>query len=339
MRRIGVGIIGVGKAGRAQLEAILRLGFAELRAIAVRDGERARGLCEEFGIARSFGDYREMLDDPGIEVLHNCTPNHQHFAINRAILESGKHLVSEKPLGLDSAESLILWRLAGEGKAVNAVNFVYRHHALVQHLRGMIEAGELGTIRAVSGAYLQDWLLYDSDYDWRVEAALGGASRAMADIGSHWVDLAQFLLGRNVVEVCADFATFVPRRAKPGAGGPTMVEVDTEDYAAVLCRFEGGAHGSFTVSQASAGSRLGLWIQVDGSLASARWSQERAHELWIGHRDRANEVIVSHPSLLNARALACCRVDGEGIERWPDAQKSMIAAVYRSILEGAEPSY
>ncbi len=342
MKHIGVGIIGIGNIGRAHLEAVRRLGYAEIRGISVRDESRGRAICEDFAIARLHTDYRGLLADPSIEVVHNCTPNPEHFRINRDIMAAGKHIISEKPLTLDSSQSLVLRDLANASGLVHAVNFVYRHHALVQHLRGMIEAGELGAIHSVSGSYLQDWLLYEGDYNWRIEAGLGGPSRAMADIGSHWIDLAQFLLGRNVAEVCADFATIHPRRARPASGQgakAAMIEVDTEDYAAVLLRFEGGARGSLAVSQVSAGNKLGLWIQVDGSKASARWEQERAHELWIGHRDAPNERLVSHPGLLNTRGKACASVEAGRVERWPEAQKSMVNSVYQTILESASPSF
>lgn len=215
MRRLGVGIVGAGRAGLAHLEAVRRLGGAEVVAIAVRDDERAREIQDRYCVPRRYADYRALLEDPRVEVVHDCAPNAAHFEINRDVLESGSHLLSEKPLGVSSAETRILRDLAEARGAVAAVNFPYRHHACAQHLRGMIEAGELGSIYAVTGAFLQDWLLLESDYDWRVEASLGGPSRALADIGSHWLDLASFLLGRGAVEVLADLATFVATRRKP----------------------------------------------------------------------------------------------------------------------------
>ena len=340
MRRLGIGVVGAGRAGRAHLEAIRRLGgMAEIVAVAIRDDRRAAEIQESFAIPRRYADHRELLQDPRVEVVHDCAPNAAHFAIDRDAIEAGRHVLSEKPLGLDSAETRALCELARSRGVAAAVNFPYRHHVLAQHLRGMIEAGELGRIYAVTGAYLQDWLLLDTDYDWRVEASLGGRSRALADIGSHWLDLATFLIGSGVAEVFADLATFLPTRLRPGPrrGEAAPIRVDTEDYASLLLRFEGGARGAFSVSQASAGHKLGLWIQIDGSLASARWEQSRADELWIGRRDRPNEILVAHPSLLNARGRACASGGGGPRERWPDAQKNMIAAFYRGILDATEP--
>jgi predicted dehydrogenase len=340
MKRIRVGIIGIGYIGGAHLEAIRRLGYADVEAIAVRNEERAKSLREFYGIPRSYGDYRDMLADPRIDVVHDCTPNMEHFRINRDVLLAGKHLLSEKPLTVDSRDSAELVELLKTREVCNAVNFVYRHYSIVQHIRGMIENGELGEIYAIHGAYLQDWLLRDTDYNWRVEARLGGPSRAIADIGSHWCDLAQFLLGQDISEVCADLATFIPARmdtSTKGAAG-RLVKVDTEDYGSVLLRFSGGARGSFSVSQVSAGRKLGLTLEINGSEASVGWDQERADRLWIGRRDRPNEELLMHPGLLNERGRSRRLHDGAS-ERWPDAQKNMIDSFYRTILHGDEPRY
>lgn len=339
MRRIRAGLIGVGKIGLVHLEALRRLGYAEAAAVVVRDEARAKALCGYYGIPKYYPDYADLLADPGIEVVHDCTPNIEHFRINRDALLAGKHVLSEKPLTVDSRESAELVGLADRTGLHTGINFLYRHYAVVQHLRGMIEEGLLGDIRVVHGEYLQDWLLHDTDFDWRVRPEIGGPSRAMADIGSHWLDLASFLAGRKIEEVFADTATFLPFRTEPspdGKGEGRRIRVDTEDYGAALLRFEGGARGVCTVSQVSPGRKIGLSIQVDGSLASARWCQDSPDRLWIGHRDRPNEDFVLHPSLLNRRGRSVRSYSG-GLERWPEAQKNMIDSLYRSILDGEEP--
>lgn len=341
MGRIRVGIVGVGRIGLAHLEAARRLGYADVTAVAVRDEVRAKGLCEFYGIPRYYSDYRDLLADPDIDVVHDCTPNREHFRINRDALLAGKHVLSEKPLTVDSRESAELVELADRTGLHTGINFAYRHYAAVQHFRGMIEEGLLGEIRAVHGEYLQDWLLYDTDFDWRVRSELGGPSRAMADIGSHWLDLASFLTGRRIGEVFADTATFLPFRIEPDPerkGEGRRIAVDTEDYGAALLRFEDGIRGVCVVSQVSPGRKIGLSIQVDGSLASARWCQDAPDRLWIGHRGRPNEDFVLHPALLNRRGRSVLSYAG-GPERWPEAQKNMIDSFYRSILDGAEPLY
>jgi len=336
-KRIRVGIIGIGNIGAAHLEAVRALGYADAAAIAVRDAARAKELCAAYSIPTYYTDYREMLADPDIDVVHDCTPNTAHFRINKDCILAGKHLLSEKPLTALALESAELLELAKSRGIFTAVNFVYRHYPQVRRMRGMVERGELGTIYAIHGAYLQDWLLFDSDYDWRVEAAVGGPSRAMADIGSHWCDLARFLLGQDISEVCADLATFVPVRTRILSGEPRVerrVAVDTEDYASVLARFSGGTRGCFTLSQASAGRKLGLSLEIDGSKASAYWNQESADRLWIGRRDGPSEESGTGQGS-----------SGEG-DRGRDpragkreAQKDLIDAFYRTILHGDDRRY
>ncbi len=340
MKRIRAGVIGVGNIGNAHIEAIRRLGYADVAAICVRDEARAKDLCTFFDIPKFYTDYREMLQDPEIDVVHNCTPNTAHFQINKDIIISGKHILSEKPLTVYSSESEELLGLLKTHNVHNSINFVYRHYSLVQHVKGMIESGALGDIYAIHGTYLQDWLLYDTDYNWRVDVKLGGPSRAMADIGSHWCDLAQFLLGQDISEVCADLATFIPVREDSGSGAAPgrRVAVDTEDYASALLRFSKGARGSFTVSQVSAGSKIGLSFGIDGSKASVRWEHGQADRVWIGHRDSPNEELVMHPGLLNERGRNTTARGGKS-ERWPDAQKNMIDSFYRTILHDDEPRY
>ena len=325
MERIRVGVIGVGKIGRAHIEAVKRLGYADVAAIVVRDETRAKELCGRYDIPKYYTDYAGLLADPDIDVVHNCTPNKAHFAINRDCVLAGKPILSEKPLTTSSRESAELASLAKARNVKSAVNFVYRHYSAVRLLRTMIGRGELGEIYAIHGEYLQDWLLFDTDYDWRVEAALGGPSRAMADIGSHWCDLAQFLVGQDIAEVCSDLATFVPSRAAPktAVSPARRVAVDTEDYGSALLRFGGGARGSFTVSQVSAGRKTGLTIAIDGSLASARWEHSRPDRLVIGRRDRPEEDLFA----------------GATTERVPEAQRNMIDSFYRTILYGDAPLY
>jgi len=341
MKRIRAGIIGMGGIGLAQLEAVRRLGYAEVAAVAVRDREKARGLCDFYGIPKSYTDYRELLADGDIDVVHNCTPNDIHFSINRDIILAGKQVLSEKPLTIDSGDSRELLRLLESHNVKNAVNFVYRHYSMVRHARGMIEGGELGEIYAIRGTYLQDWLLYDTDWNWRVDESAGGPSRALADIGSHWIDLARFLLGAEIVEVCADLATFLPTRKQLVSSNPPVsrnVDVKTEDYGSVLMRFERGIRGQFTVSQTSAGRKLGLSFDIDGSKASLHWEHDQADRLWIGHRDSPNGELILHPGLLNEAGRHAGLRDGK-VERWPEAQKHMIDSFYRDLLEGGKRRY
>lgn len=349
MRTIRAGIVGVGKIGRAQIAAVRSIDFADVAAIAMRDPERAAAMASELKISTHYRDYRDLVADPDVDVVHVCTPNSSHFEICKAAIVAGKAVLCEKPLTISAKESEELLALAISRNVKTAVNFVYRHYAAIQALRDIISRGALGDIYTVHGEYLQDWLLYDSDYDWRVESSVGGASRAMADIGSHWCDLACFLTGEKIVEVCADLATFLPRRRRPGgraagradtsggSDGPagagqfagaepcdsasSLVDVDTEDYGSALLRFAGGIRGCCTVSQVSAGGRTGPSIQADGSKASAQWSYGNPELLVIRKRHEPDTILeYSNP-----------------VQNRLQAQKAMIESFYSALSERASP--
>ena len=291
MEKIKVGIIGTGFIGPTHIEAIRRLGFVEVVALAETSQEQAERKAAELGIPKAYGDYREMLSDSEIQVVHNCTPNHVHFAINKEIILAGKHVISEKPLAMNSEESAELLALAQKQGVVHGVNFNYRQHASVQNLRAKIANGDLGKVNLVHGSYLQDWLLYETDFNWRLAPEVGGKSRAVADIGSHWCDTVQFVTGKKIVEVFADLATVIPVRKKAIGSVATFstqstedveyedVSINTEDYASVLVRFEDGSRGVFTVSQVSAGRKNRLSFEINGSKSSVYWNQEEPEKL------------------------------------------------------------
>ncbi|EXX89433.1 dehydrogenase, partial [Paenibacillus darwinianus] len=283
MRKIRAAIMGAGFIGKAHIEAIRRLGFVDIVAVVQQGQSRAEELAAELHIPKAYGNYLDMLQDEEIDVVHNCTPNHLHYETNKQVLLHGKHLLSEKPLTLTSEEARELYRLAEQKERVTGVHFNYRQFPMVQHLRGMVLDGELGDIRVVRGHYLQDWLLYETDYNWRIEPEYGGAARAIGDIGSHLYDLGQYVSGLRVSEVLTDMSTVIPTRYKPLKGASTFgggedrgepVAIRTEDYCSILVKFEGGAHGVFTVSQVSAGNKNALELTLDGSFASGNWKQE-----------------------------------------------------------------
>lgn len=237
-------------------------------------------------------------------------------------------------------------KLAKEKKLVNAVNFNIRFYPLSHQARQMVQSCAIGEVYIVQGSYLQDWLLLPTDWNWRLEPELGGDMRAVADIGSHWLDLTQFITGQDVVAVSADFKTFVPLRQKPTTpidtfSGKLQKAVDyveqpihTEDYATVLLRFRGGAHGVLTVSQVSAGRKNRLAYEIDGSKSALAWDSERPNELWIGHRDRPNEIMMKDPSLLAPEVRQYVSYPGGHNEGFPDTFKQLYASVYRYIQAG-----
>ncbi|RJP72754.1 MAG: gfo/Idh/MocA family oxidoreductase [Candidatus Abyssobacteria bacterium SURF_17] len=347
MRKIRAGVIGTGFVGPAHIEAVRRSGIGEVIAIAGSSEKVAKAKASELGIDRAYGNYMDLIKDSDVQVVHNCTPNNLHLPINRAAMAAGKHIVSEKPLALDSREARLLLNAAQRSGVVHAVMFNYRHYPLVAHLRAVVQAGELGKIFAIHGSYLQDWLLYESDYNWRVDPALGGPTRAVADIGSHWCDLVQFITGLKITEVTADLQTVLPTRQKSvttvGSFGrlttPRQVEVrvTTEDYASMLFRFQHDARGALTISQVSAGRKNRLFFQIDGSAKSAAWDQEQPETLWFGFRDRPNETMVKEPAILKREARQYAHYPGGHGEAWADGVKNFMCDVYRYISQGKKP--
>ena len=350
MSQVNVAIIGSGFMGAAHLDALRRVPGVQVVAIASVDTPRAKELAEQFGIGHVTSDWRELLGRADVHAVHNCTPNNLHFEVNKALIEAGKHVLSEKPLTMTSAESGELVRLARQKGVVAAINFNYRGYPLVQQARGMVERGELGELFLVHGHYLQDWLLYETDYNWRLESAVSGASRAMGDIGSHWFDLVQFITGRHVRRVFAHLFRVHQSRKKPKQevetykgkeqGAPQeydQVSIDTEDGGFVLLELDGGLRGSLVVSQVSAGRKNRQWIEVDGSKSALSWDQEQPNTLWIGHRDRANERLIKDGSLLDANARGYAHYPGGHPEGYPDGPRNLFRNLYRYIASGKKP--
>lgn len=344
---INVGIIGSGFIGPAHIEALRRLGFVQVVALCDGTLEQAQEKALALNIPHAYGNVEELLAHPDLHVVHNCTPNHLHAQINRQILRAGKHVFSEKPLCMTPEEAHELVELAEQAGVVHGVSFVYRQFAMVRQAQSMMREGSLGRLFASHGSYLQDWMLLDTDYNWRVDAALGGASRAVADIGSHWCDTVQFVTGRRIVEVMADLSIVWPTRKANVAGNSTFTQEDsavfenkavtTEDFGSVLFRFDDGSKGCFSVSQVSAGRKNRLSFEINGSEKSVAWDQEVPQQLWIGHRSQANQTLSDDPGLMNRDAADSAHFPGGHIEGWPDAFKNMMAQFYRAVQTGVMP--
>jgi predicted dehydrogenase len=346
MKTIKAGIIGTGFIGPAHVEAARRLGFVEMIALCEANDELARAKAAALHIPKAYGDVDAFLADKAVEVVHNCTPNHVHFDISKKIMAASKHVISEKPLAMNTKESKELVTLAARAGVVNAIDFNYRYYPLVQEAKAMVESGKFGDLFHANGSYTQDWLYLATDWNWRLVPEFSGESRAVADIGSHWCDCIQFITGLKIVKVCADFATIHKNRMKPKKEVETYsgkmlepsdyeaVPINTEDYASVLIQFSNGAHGSFTVSQCFAGRKNRLFYELSGSKCSLVWNQERPNEMWIGYREKANEVLIKDPSLLSPRARAYAHYPGGHPEAYPDGLKNFLLRVY-SYIAGA----
>lgn len=346
---INVGIIGTGFIGPAHIEALRRLGNVNVTAICDSSQASADARARELNVPHAYGDVAAFLQHEGLQAVHNCTPNHLHAEINRQILRAGKHLFSEKPLCMTVAEARELVELAEQAGVVHGVSFVYRQFAMVQQAASMVRHQQLGRLFSAQGSYLQDWMLEETDYNWRVDAEKGGASRAVADIGSHWCDTIQFITGRKIVEVMADLSIVWPTRKASlnnaaTFGAPdeaTQYEsrkVSTEDMGFVLFRFDDGSKGCFSVSQVSAGRKNRLSLEVNGSLSSLAWDQEVPQQLWQGHRHNANQLLTDDPTLMNPEVASRARFPGGHIEGWPDAFRNMMQQFYQAVEQGAPPA-
>jgi len=340
---IGTAVIGSGFIGTVHIEALRRIGV-RVTGLLEASPELGARRAAELGLPRAYASLDEVLADPAVQVVHVTSPNELHYPQVKAVLAAGRHVVCEKPLALTSAESRELVSLAAQSGLVNAVNFNIRWYPLNQHVATMVAAGELGDVRYVTGRYFQDWLLFDTDWNWRLESDQGGALRAVGDIGSHWLDLTSFLTGLRVEAVMAELTTFIPVRQKPA--GPVLtfsteraadtipVEIHTEDTASVLLRYEGGARGSVNISQLSPGRKNSLAYQIDGSSSAVAWDSEQPDSLWIGHRDRPNEQLLRNPALMNADGAAAARLPGGHVEGFADTFGAVFSAVYADVLAG-----
>ena len=347
MKQLGMGLVGPGFVGAHHIDAVRRLGYVDVVAIAASSAASARRKADALGVPRAYGSFEDLIADPDVHVVHNTTPNHLHVPVILAALAAGKHVISDKPLATTAADARRLLDAANKAGVVHAVTFNYRGNPLVQQAREMIAAGELGPVHFVHGAYLQDWLLEATDFSWRLEPDKGGESSAVGDIGSHWCDLVQHVTGHRIVEVLADLTTVVDTRLKPsasteafarggGAAGET-VRIRSEDLASILVRFDNGAKGSVSIGQVCAGHKNGLWFETSGRQASLRWEQERQNELWIGRRDAANAVLAKDPSLLAPGARAYAHLPGGHQEGWADAFCNVMRDVYGFIVAGKRP--
>lgn len=343
MKTIKAGIVGLGFIGKQHIEAVRRIPGVEIIAGADPNPEM-EGWCRENGIAGYYRDYKEMLQKENLDAVHDCTPNHMHYEVNLEILRAGCHVYSEKPLTLEPESSYRLCMLAREKNRRAGVNFNYRNNVMVQEMRGRILSGRLGEFSHIQLEYLQDWLLHDTDFDWRVRKSAGGASRAVADIGSHCFDTLQYILGEKITAVYARFHRQYPFRKCCGKtitfsesspdGAYESVPVENEDGAAVLFRLEGGMTGSLVVSQVCAGKKNGLKVLIGGTGESMEWNQENPDKLWIGHRSVGNEVIFAGQQYMTEYAKPFATLPNGHPVGWSDALANGMREFYSSI--GAE---
>lgn len=341
---INAGVVGVGFIGTAHVEALRRIGVNVVGVVG-SSPERARLKAEAADLPLVYDSIEDLAADPIVDAIHIATPNNVHHSQVIACLDAGKHVICEKPLAVSVEQSADLVARAAATSLVNAVCFNLRFYAHVLQARQMVASGDLGDVNLVTGRYFQDWLLKDTDWNWRLVPEEAGELRAVADIGSHWLDLIRFMTGQNVTEVMAELHTFVPVRRHPAGPVETfagtsddadLIEepMTSDDAASIMLRFENGATGLAAISQVSAGRKNSIQFEIDGGQSSVSWDSENPDLLLIGHRDRANELLNRDPSLVAPSVAAHIGYPGGHVEGYPDTFRALFASVYRDIAAG-----
>ncbi|MEO6802763.1 MAG: Gfo/Idh/MocA family oxidoreductase [Granulicella sp.] len=342
LKKIRVAILGTGFMGRVHTEALRRLGNIEVVGVAGSSTARARAFADEVSIERATGDYREYVEDPDVDVIHICSPNEFHYEQTMASLSAGKHVLCEKPLASSVEQGREMLALAQEKDLAHCTLYNVRSYPQVQQMRQMRIADELGEIRFIQGTYSQDWLFYDTDWNWRIES---GKSRTFADIGTHWCDLAEFITGLKITSMCADLEVFIKIRKRPK--GPvetfqgktlrpdqyTEVPIRTEDFGAVLFEMGGTTRGCMTASQVSVGRKNRLFMEIFGTKASVVWDAERPDELWIGHREKRSEILLKDSVLFEEGARSFADLPGGHSEGYDDTFKQTFRRFYQVVAD------
>lgn len=345
-KRLKVGVAGLGFIGPAHIEGIRRIGDEVIGVVGV-DLAEAQAKAAELSIQKAYPDFDAMIADPEIDVVHICSPNYLHYRQAAQAIEAGKHVVCEKPLTVTAEESAALVALAQGKKLACSVNYNLRYYPVNFEAREVVRSGAVGKVHSIHGSYLQDWLLLPTDWNWRLLSKEGGALCAVADIGSHWMDLVMFLTGLTITEVMADLGTSIPVRRRPIGRVETFegklsgtekqyedVPVSGDDFANLLFHFDNGAKGSLVVSQVSAGRKNSLKYEIDGAQSSVAWNSETPDELWRGYRERYNEVLIKDPSLMHGAARGVASYPGGHTEGFPDTFKQLARQVHDYIRAG-----
>ncbi len=335
--------------GKVHAENVRRLGNVEIAAVVGSRQETADKFAEAMSIPFATSDLNVVLENREIEAVHICTPNVDHFPMSLAAIEAGKAVLCEKPMTMTVAEARELVAAAKAKNAVNCVQHNLRYYPVVQQMRQMIASGELGEILIVQGTYSQDWLLYDTDWNWRLDAKSNGKLRVMGDIGSHWMDMIQHLTGQEITELCADLSIFHKNRKRPKGSVETFsgkkatdaevdsFPIDTEDFGMVLLHLGERTRGAFTVSQMSAGCKNYFAFQIFGTKAGVAWNQEQPDTLWIGHRNEPNQILIKDASLFHPAAASFADLPGGHSEGYDDSHKQVFKRFYAKVADAKAP--
>ncbi len=335
MKKFKTAVIGTGFIGVVHIEALRRLGNVEV--VAICDTFNVEEKAKQLYIDNTFTDYKKMIDQLDLDFVHVCTPNNTHYPIAKYALENNINVVLEKPLTLNIKEAKELAELAESKNLINAVNYHNRLYPACAYAKTLVEQGKIGNVFSVNGTYIQDWLLYDTDYSWRLNSNESGLTRAVADIGSHWMDLVEYITGNKITEVFAEFKTVHPRRKKSLGETKTfstnksdnyeLIDIDTEDMAMIMYRFDNGAIGNATFSQMSAGIKNRIEMLLSGDKASLEWNLANLTDVQIRYRDKPTEII-SKDTILMPEVKDLIDYPSEHMEGFPDAFKQVFKQVY-----------
>ena len=341
--QLRVAVAGTGFIGAVHARSA-RLAGARLVGVAASTPERSEAAAAQLGADRAYPSAEALATADEVEVVHICTPNHLHVPLAEAALAAGKHVVCEKPLALDASSARRVVQLAEESGRLAAVPFAYRYYPTVREARERVRTGATGPLWLLHGTYLQDWMLRPDDDNWRVESDLGGASRAFADIGSHWCDLAEFVSGHRVTRVCARVMTALPERRHgapraafaPSDGGGEIRQVGTEDAALIQFETDRGAIGSAVISQVSAGRKNRLWLELDGAEEALVFDQESPESLWCGRRE-ATTILRRDPATLSPPAARLAFLPAGHPQGYADCFDLFVADAYAAVAGGEAP--
>lgn len=347
MKIYRAGVVGTGFVGLIHIETLRRLSNVEVAAIA--DPISAEQTAQKMNVPLAYTNYKEMIDRAQLDVVHICTPNNTHFEIVMYALEHGLHVVCEKPMTTTVAQAEQIVQKMKETGLTVALNFHNRFYPMTHHMHQVIKDGALGDVFSITGTYTQDWLLYETNYSWRLSAEESGKTRVVADIGSHWMDLVEFVSGQKITHVCADFSIIHPTRKKPkktvlAFSTETFSEDDyedipiyTEDCASVLFRFSGGAKGSAFFSQVIAGKSVDIDVLIGGYKKSAQWKSESCNKLTIGNKDSFNEVLEKGFATVHPESLPIVAYPIGHSEGFADAFKQGFRQIYQSLGDPRAP--
>ena len=345
MYNFNVAIIGAGFMGPVHAEALRRIGVNVVGILGV-DNEETTRAAKNLNIPKAYNSFEEVMADKNVDAVHITTPNNRHFQMAKAALKAGKHVMCEKPLAMTTTQTAELVALAKETGLAAGVNYNLRFYPLVLQAKEMVKTGEVGNILSIMGSYVQDWLLYPTDFNWRVLAEEGGGVRAVGDIGTHWLDMVQTITGTKVTEVCADLKIVHPVRKRPKGEVETYsgkveqvqatedVNINTEDCGAVMLRFDNEAKGCLWVSQTTAGRKNCLRFEIAGSKKALYWDSQSPNEMWLGYRDKSNELLVKDPGLASDKVRDFIGYPGGHNEGYPDSFKQCFNAFYGYIANG-----